>query len=44
MILVHLADGFEEVEAVTVTDILSRAGIETKLVSVTGRRQIKCAH
>ena len=44
MILVHLADGFEEVEAVTVTDILRRAGLETKFVSVTGSRQIKGAH
>ena len=40
MILVHLADGFEEVEAVTVTDILRRAGLETKFVSVTVSRQI----
>ena len=32
---VFLADGFEEIEALTVVDILRRAGVETTTVSVT---------
>ena len=34
MILVFLADGFEEIEALTPVDILRRAGYDTKTVSV----------
>ena len=32
-----LADGFEEVEALAVTDVLHRSGVDMKLVSVTGQ-------
>jgi 4-methyl-5(b-hydroxyethyl)-thiazole monophosphate biosynthesis len=39
-----LADGFEEVEALTVVDLLRRAEIETKLVSVTGKEMVIGAH
>lgn len=35
-ILVMMADGFEEIEALTVVDVARRAGIETVMVSVTG--------
>ena len=41
---VFFAEGFEEVEALTVVDILRRAGIETDMVSVTGNKQVKGSH
>ena len=36
-VYVFLADGFEEIEGLTVVDLLRRAGIETITVSVMGR-------
>lgn len=44
MIYVHLAQGFEEIEAVTVVDILRRGGLDAKTVSVTGQRQVTGSH
>ena len=39
-----LADGFEEVEALTAVDVLRRAGIPLKTVSITSSLQVKGAH
>lgn len=41
---VFFAEGYEEVEALTVVDILRRAGIGTYMVSVTGDRYVKSSH
>ena len=44
MVLIHLAEGFEEVEALTIADVLRRAGIDAKLVSMTGSRMVRGTH
>lgn len=44
MIYVHLAEGFEEIEAVTVVDVLRRTNLKVKTVSVTGEKIVKGAH
>ncbi len=41
---VFLADGFEEIEAISVIDILRRAGMPVKTVSITSSLQVKGAH
>lgn len=44
MILVHLAEGFEEVEALTVVDVLRRVDLPAYLVSVTGDKMVTGTH
>ena len=39
-VCVFLADGFEEIEGLTVVDLLRRAGIETRTVSIMGREEM----
>lgn len=43
-ICVFLAEGFEEVEALTVVDVLRRAGLAVKTVSVPGTQVVTGAH
>ncbi len=43
-VLVLLANGFEECEALVPTDVLRRAGAETLLVSVSGGSSVTGAH
>lgn len=43
-ILVPLADGFEEIECVSVVDILRRCGVNVLLAGISGARAYKGAH
>ena len=43
-IYVFLAEGFEEVEALTPVDVLRRSGLPVKTVSVTGVLTVNGAH
>ena len=41
---IFLADGFEEVEALTVVDLLRRAGIEIPMISISKSLEVTGAH
>lgn len=41
---VFLAEGFEEIEGLTVVDILRRAGVEVLTIAIGGTRQVRGAH
>lgn len=43
-VCVFFATGYEEIEALTVVDILRRAGISTKMVSITGQDMVTGSH
>ena len=43
-VCVFFGTGFEEIEALTVVDILRRAGIETDMVSVMDQRTVMGSH
>lgn len=44
MVLINLADGFEEIEALTVVDLLRRAEVDARTVSLNGSNCVKGAH
>jgi len=44
MVYVHLATGFEEIEAVTILDILRRGHVSAGFVSVSGEKEVAGAH
>lgn len=43
-VLVPLADGFEEIEAVTIVDVLRRGGVEVVTASIHDRLEVRGAH
>lgn len=43
-VAVFFAEGYEEIEALTVVDICRRAGIGTDMVSVTGMKEVTSSH
>ena len=43
-VAIMLADGFEEVEALAVADVLYRAGVRADLISVTDARHVTSSH
>lgn len=43
-VLIFMAEGHEEIEALTVVDILRRADIEIEMVSITGNKKVPGAH
>nr|WP_321485232.1 DJ-1 family glyoxalase III [uncultured Draconibacterium sp.] len=43
-ITVHLADGFEEIEAISIIDVLRRAGFHVTIVSMNKSMEVNGAH
>lgn len=43
-VYVFLADGFEEIEGLTVVDVLRRGKVEVETVSISGRTQVMGSH
>ena len=43
-VYVFLAEGFEEIEGLTVVDILRRAGVETVMVSISDTKKVAGSH
>ena len=43
-VCVFFAEGYEEIEALTVVDLVRRVGIDTDMVSVTGEKTVTGSH
>lgn len=43
-VCIFFADGYEEIEALTVVDILRRASVDVDMVSVTGEKKVTGSH
>ena len=43
-VYIFLAEGYEEIETLTVVDLLRRAGIDIQMVSITGEKMVRGAH
>lgn len=43
-IAVHMAEGFEEIEAISIIDVLRRADLDVIVTSVTGKLEVMGAH
>ncbi|MCD7956515.1 MAG: DJ-1/PfpI family protein [Lachnospiraceae bacterium] len=43
-VYIFLADGFEEIEGLTVVDLLRRAGVPIQMVSISESRKVKGSH
>ena len=43
-VYIFMADGFEEVEGLTVVDLLRRGGIDTLMVSIMGKKSVTGGH
>ena len=41
---IFIADGFEEIEALTPVDVLRRANVEVSIVSMNGKKEVTGAH
>lgn len=41
---VFFGEGYEEIEALTVVDILRRAGIDTRMISISEKKEVAGAH
>lgn len=41
---VYLAEGFEEIEAITIIDVLRRARLNVSVISVSGKNEVTGAH
>ena len=41
---IFFADGYEEIEALTVVDLCRRAGVEILMISVTGKDSVTGSH
>ncbi len=43
-IYIHLTEGFEEIEAITIVDVLRRAALNIQTVSLTGKLEVSGSH